>query len=309
MKLTLGTAQLGMVYGVVNRTGKPCRADAVAIVRRARSEGVTTFDTARAYSDAEEVLGEAFGGNYAGLEVITKLHLPGLSPSSDESTVRSAVGQSISASSRALGIPRLPVVLLHNWQHYSGWNGAAWKHLTDLQNSGHIGSLGASVYEPAEAFAALADPRIMQLQIPFNVLDWRWKAACVNRTAAQHSKVRIYARSALLQGILVHPAEAWPEVAEFDSRETVEHLKKLAQRYERNSVTDLCLAYVRAQDWLESVVVGCETEQQLDENLATFRRAPLSQEQCAELEREIPKAPAALLNPSLWPSARGGRQP
>jgi spore coat polysaccharide biosynthesis protein SpsF len=56
-QMTLGTAQLGLEYGVANRTGKPNRETAAGMVRDAIAHGVTTLDTARAYGDAEEVLG------------------------------------------------------------------------------------------------------------------------------------------------------------------------------------------------------------------------------------------------------------
>jgi aryl-alcohol dehydrogenase-like predicted oxidoreductase len=68
----------------------------------------------------------------------------------------------------------------------------------------------------------------------------------------------------------------------------------------RESLTDLCLAYVRSQPWITSVVVGCETLEQVNENLRLFCRPRLSEEQCAELETCLPRAPENLLNPSRW---------
>lgn len=65
-------------------------------------------------------------------------------------------------------------------------------------------------------------------------------------------------------------------------------------------MTDLCLAYVRSQPWITSVVVGCETLEQVDENLELLCRPKLTTEQCAELERSLPEAPEDLLNPSQW---------
>ena len=40
---------------------------AVRLLRRARDGGMRFFDTARAYSDSEEKLGLAFGGDWDGL--------------------------------------------------------------------------------------------------------------------------------------------------------------------------------------------------------------------------------------------------
>ncbi|HEY6181395.1 MAG TPA: aldo/keto reductase, partial [Terriglobales bacterium] len=72
-ELTLGTAQLGMKYGITNRTGKPARSVAVSLVRRAIGCGVMHLDTARGYGESEAVLGEALQGLQSSVEVITKL--------------------------------------------------------------------------------------------------------------------------------------------------------------------------------------------------------------------------------------------
>ena len=77
-------------------------------------------------------------------------------------------------------------------------------------------------------------------------------------------------------------------------------LRELSARFDRESLTDLCLAYVRSQPWITSVVVGCETLEQMNENLRLFCLPKLKAEQCAELESLAPKVPESLLNPSLW---------
>jgi NAD(P)-dependent dehydrogenase (short-subunit alcohol dehydrogenase family) len=54
--LVVGSVQLGLPYGVANRTGKPSRAAALQLVRRAADAGVQTFDTA---GQAQEIRGPA----------------------------------------------------------------------------------------------------------------------------------------------------------------------------------------------------------------------------------------------------------
>src|SRR5690242_874854 len=118
-QLTLGTVQLGMNYGIANRTGMPSRATAVELVQRAISYGVTQLDTARAYGESESVLGEALQGEWRSqAEVITKLDpLSGLSSDADPTTVQAEVDRSITASCRELSLKSLPVLLLHRWDH------------------------------------------------------------------------------------------------------------------------------------------------------------------------------------------------
>jgi len=300
-ELTLGTAQLGMEYGVVNDHGKPSVEQAVALVRRAIAHGVTALDTARAYGTAEEVLGMVLSGaGSSRVEVITKLDLSRPPADASEAQVRSEVDRSIDLSCQALGVSRLAVVLLHRWQDHHSWNGAAWQRLLEHREAGRVGLVGASIYEPSEALEALDDPAVQHLQVPTNVLDWRWEAAGVDRAASSRPEVVVHARSVLLQGILAHPANRWPAIEGRRALECSQILEKLAAEFERENVTDLCLAYVRSLAWVGSVVVGCETMDQLEENLRLFRTRKLSPEQCAQVRRELPHAPQSFLNPSKW---------
>ena len=302
--LTLGTAQLGIPYGAVNRTGKPSRAVAVAMVRHAIAHGVSALDTARAYGDSEEVVGEALSAySVPRPQVITKLDpLTSLSPSAGPAEVRSAVEQSVRQSCEALRTDRLETLLLHRWQHYRGWQGEAWNRLLEFHQQGKVAALGASVYKPEEAVEALREPMVRHLQIPLNLLDWRWRAPEVGSALAARPEIVVHARSALLQGILIHPAAHWPAVEGFDAAGCVLRLKSVASGFKRESISDLCFAYVRSQAWVHSVVVGCETMEQLEENLRLFQLPKLNAAQCQEVEQELPRPPEALLNPACWNS-------
>src|SRR3954465_285642 len=57
--LVLGTAHLGMHYGIRNRTGAPAGREAIEMVRMAWERGVRMFDTAPAYRASEQALGAA----------------------------------------------------------------------------------------------------------------------------------------------------------------------------------------------------------------------------------------------------------
>jgi spore coat polysaccharide biosynthesis protein SpsF len=193
----------------------------------------------------------------------------------------------------------LPTLLLHRWDHRTSWHGSAWERLLELQRQGIIGSLGASVSYPDEAMEVLQDPDVRHLQIPMNVLDWRWKARGVDRAAAARSDVVLHARSPFLQGILLHPGGAWP-ATDYDVQACVRGLHDLVRRFERTNISDLCVAYLRSQSWISSVVVGCETLGQLQNNLELFLRPKLTAEQTEEVERSLPRAPEDLLNPAKW---------
>jgi aryl-alcohol dehydrogenase-like predicted oxidoreductase/spore coat polysaccharide biosynthesis protein SpsF (cytidylyltransferase family) len=300
--MTLGTVQLGMEYGIVNQTGKPRRPEAVALVRQAIAHGVTALDTARAYGDSEQVLGDALSGAWGSrVEVVTKLDtLASVPPDASADEVRAEVNRSVSDSCSALGTNRLATLLLHHWRHYSAWQGAAWRHLLELRDEGKIARLGVSIYEPWEALDALQNADIQHLQLPMNVLDSRWKAHGIDRELLRRQDVVVHARSTFLQGILLHPAGCWPASPGYDAPSCVQALHRIAGKFDRENVADLCLAYVRSQAWVTSLVVGCDTMSQLEQNLKLFRLPKLTSEQCEEIERSLAVAPDELLNPSKW---------
>lgn len=105
--LTLGGGGLGMLWG--QTTFDEC----VATVHAAVAAGINLLDLAPRYGDgkAEEVVGEAFGGNLsAGLRITSKCNLG--TPASDQ--VHGVLRQSIEASLRRLRRDRLDVFFLHS---------------------------------------------------------------------------------------------------------------------------------------------------------------------------------------------------
>jgi len=57
-RLCLRTAQFGLNYGISNKNGKPLKEDVFKMMDVAIDRGINIFDTASAYGNAEEFLGE-----------------------------------------------------------------------------------------------------------------------------------------------------------------------------------------------------------------------------------------------------------
>jgi aryl-alcohol dehydrogenase-like predicted oxidoreductase len=301
-ELVLGSVQLGLAYGAANRTTKPSRKNALRLVRRAADAGITKFDTARAYGDSEERIGEALAARNA-VRTITKLSpLSELAPDVSRGEVLAAVDASIADSLAALRRDRIDCLLLHRAAHMTAYDGAIWERLIERLEDGTVLSLGVSVQSPDEALAALACADVRHIQLPFNLLDWRWREAGLIDDIAERPHVTIHARSVFLQGILeANDASVWPAITGVDSPGLMDRLADLAREFERESVADLCVAYARGQSWINGLVIGMETEDQLNDNLRLFVRPPLAPQDCAQIERRIPHVPAALLDPAQWP--------
>lgn len=304
-RLVLGTVQIGAPYGAANRTGLPSTERAIRLLRRARLAGIAAFDTARAYGAAEARIGAAFDGADQP-DTITKLDpLNALPEDASEAEAECAVEESVNASLVNLKRARLDTLLLHRAQHLSSHGGAVWRRLVRLQKAGVIGRLGVSVQTPEEAFEALSLRAVTHIQLPFNLIDQRWREAGVPAAMRSRADVTVHARSIYLQGILAgDDSMLWPRVHGVDAEGTLYMLDTLAQLYGRVSIADLCLAYVRGQDWIDGLVIGMETEEQLDRNLALFGGEAMTADEIADIEPRLPRFPAALLNPALWPPRR-----
>lgn len=301
VRFVLGTAQLGLDYGIANRSGLPSDEEAHALVAAALTAGVREFDTARGYGLAERRLGRALATHPAA-HVTTKLDpLSDLAPDADTTSVERAVDASIYRSSYDLRQGPLDVVLLHRWAHHAAHDGRIWQRLLELRSRGVIAQLGASVSSPDEAFAALADPDLVQLQIPLNALDRRWEGV---GAAALARGVAVHVRSSFLQGLLLTGAEKWPVIAGVAGDLMIARLSELARTLGRDGRDDLALAYVRAKPWVDGIVVGVDSRAQLDRDIALFARPPLDAAGVAAVEASFPDVPSSLLDPARWPVVR-----
>lgn len=301
-KFTLGTAQLGMDYGVTNTRGKPSHNEAISIIQKAVASGVVNIDTARSYGDAESRIGEALMNNRwkEKVNIITKLKLPENINLYEKEKIGVAVEKSIFSSCQNLRLKQLPVLLLHKWKHRFDFQETIWKRLLELKKDGYITSLGVSVYTPEETIQAIEDSEIEHIQLPFNLLDGRWKTAGIPEYVRQRKEVLIYARSIFLQGLLISDLSAWIKLKDFDGRTWINKLNKLVEDLGRESRADLCCAYVRSQPWIKSVVVGLESLSQLEENIKLFQKPLLNEQECQRIEVELNDVPEQLLNPSQW---------
>ncbi|MDO9438419.1 aldo/keto reductase [Hydrogenophaga sp.] len=303
-RMVMGGAQLGLAYGAVNTTGQPTQASGAAMIKAAIANGVTMLDTARAYGTSEEVIGESLKDGWQGrAEIVTKLSPLSQCPDdAGEAFVHALVDASIFQSLSSLKTTSLDVLLLHRAEHLSQWHGAAWHRLQAHQEAGRVRRLGVSVQNPLELARVLQEPSVSHIQLPCNLVDWRWdEAGAAISTAKRERRLTIHARSPYLQGVLLsQEAGAWAKAHVNPAQAVTEWLQQMVAHCQRNSVADLCLAYLNAIEWIDGVVVGAERMEQLEQNIDLFGRPPLAPDDMALIRRTRPRLDASTLDPALW---------
>lgn len=306
-KLVLGTAQLGGNYGIANTMGQPNKKQCQELIKTAIANGVVYLDTAHVYGNSEAMIGRSLDDGWAGrAKIITKLSpLQGCQKDASISTLHAFVDASIYKSCSALRVQKIDVLMLHRVSHLSDWSGGAWNRLLELQSSGVISELGASVQNPAELLGVLSVPEINYIQLPFNLLDWRWDSIIPQILATKASrKLIIHVRSALLQGLLPSmDEEHWLRANVEQALAVRGWLLDQVIACQRANITDLCLSYINALTWVDGIAIGTDNMSQLIENIDLLNLSPLSADQVKSIQNTRPKLGEATLNPALWRKA------
>jgi aryl-alcohol dehydrogenase-like predicted oxidoreductase len=296
----LGTAQLGMDYGIANRSGRPAKEQAREIVSLAFDSGVVEFDTAQDYGDAESVLGGLLSELTIAPQarVITKPD-PKLDLSFDsgkEAACERALVTSVEKSVERLGVPALHGLLLHREALLEHWDRGLGETLAGLVSSGLVERVGVSVYTPGAALMALECSGLTLLQLPGNIFDRRFEAAGVFDLAAERG-VAVHVRSVFLQGLALMEPEALPAHMAH-ARPFVARAKELATSI-GVSRPALAMAYVREAQPGANVLFGAETPEQVRQNVAAWNAA--MPDDLVHMVREaFENVPEPVLNPTMW---------
>tara|TARA_B100000780_G_scaffold279195_1_gene256357 strand:+ start:144 stop:1016 length:873 start_codon:yes stop_codon:yes gene_type:complete len=278
--LVLGTAQLGMEYGVANRTGTPDESRVAEILDQAYISGIRILDTAAAYGESENALGRAGISRW---EVITKV--PSFSELPDD-RLDESVYESVLRSLDRLKTDCLFAVLAHDHRDMVGERGRrVLGALERLQAENRVQSIGVSVYTPSDLDGL--EPAATQIvQAPFNVLD--------QRIVGSDLSAELHVRSVFLQGLLLMPPHARPArfarwnglLIRFDERIRDSGLDPVA----------FCLGFAAQQPAVAKCVVGLEHPDQLAGIVAAFgagRNVVIEAEDMASYDLD-------LIDPRRW---------
>ena len=285
MKLALGTVQFGLPYGIANQAGQVSRSEVKAMLQLALENHIDTLDTAIAYGESENCLGEV---GTKGFKLISKL--PAL-PESCTDVGGWAKGQ-LSESLARLGVSALYGLLLHRPEQLLGTKGNELYHaLLGLKDDGLVQKVGASIYSPNELEEVIKRFDLDLVQAPFNLVDQRmYNTGWLSRL--KDREVEIHTRSAFLQGLLLMPYEAIPPQFATWS----ELWKRWHNWLSGNNVSALhaCLSFPLSFPEIDRVVIGAESSVQLNQIIDASRRS---------LPVDLPELHCEdenLVNPSFW---------
>lgn len=245
-RLSLGTAQIGLDYGLTNKNGQIRTSDAAALVQMAREMGIRHLDTAKSYGHAEAILGEIGTSDF---NVFTKVP-----PILGHTDPRRVVESSLSDSLDKLKLEKLHGLLFHNATDLAGAKGRTnFRAALAMKNLGAVDKIGVSIYEPRELEEIYDWPCLDVVQAPFNVFDQRLvTSGWLDKLSLEG--VEVQARSVFLQGALLATPQTFPQKLRGWERD----FERLWAWQQHQGVTPLqcALSMVSSEERIGRLVIG-----------------------------------------------------
>jgi len=307
--IIFGCAGIGQDYGINNRKRNSFK-ESLKLLTHAYNKDLKTYDTARAYGKSESFLGKCFHAKQD-IKIISKLD-PNICSIVEKDTIEKKVLErrffhSIESTLKNLQTNSIDSLLLHRAFHVELCDGYLLKLLNDLIQQGIIQKYGVSVQNRAELDLIMAFKKINIIQLPFNIAENRWNNYFQEFDyLAKKNGTEFHCRSIFLQGLLLSEViEPWKKLnAEGYFYPFFSFVRKALELTNAKDLNSLLLNFVLSHSWVNSVVVGLDSEMQINELLDTQKLEEYDLKILKKIYELRPTFPNILLDPSQWEQRR-----
>lgn len=264
MRIGLGTAQLGLNYGITNDDKKVNSESLSKIINLARGSNIKYIDTAISYGDSEIKLGKNKIDDFYLISKLPKIPV-------EKENVGIWINDQVDESLKRLGVKTLYALLLHDTSQLFDEliGGEIDKALNKLKEQGKIKKFGVSAYDPKELQNILKkfSPEIVQL--PMNVFDNRFQDHdCLK--IMKDKNIEIHSRSAFLQGLLLLNKENLPN--QFKKWKSLFEKWQKWLEFNNISAVEACLGHCLSFKEVDCVVVGVDSFMHFNEVIELANR-------------------------------------
>lgn len=251
-KLSIGTAQFGINYGINNISGKIPFGEAKKILVESVKLGINSLDTAEAYGDSEELIGSILNQEKLNFNITTKVKF-----SSEQS-----LEEKIKTSLKLLQCSKIENLLFHSFEDF--------RKFDINEKPKQVENIGVSIYTNEELELVLSDSIVEIIQLPFNLFDNKRQKGNLLSLAKSKGKI-IQARSVFLQGLFFMELSTMKGNLKYLKPELT-LLKEICQSYSLEMET-LALNYVLNQKFIDKVIIGIDNLNQLLKNVRNLEVA------------------------------------
>jgi len=286
-KTGIKVSELSLGAGNYKSSDVASRERISAIIRRAFELGVNYFDTAPGYGESEKVLGYALDGISASCILSTKF---GGRPIPFNPRDKDALRKSIDESLKLLLRNTIDILFIHepdrpgqydwftDWDHY---HGPVTELMEELKTEGVIrftGVAGTTAYEMANIIDT-ADYDVVLTAFNYSLL---WQEALISIIpVAKRKNMGIVIGSPLQHGAL---SQLYTDEIERGARwlspPRREQFKKLYALVHDTGIpiAKLGLRYILSNPDISAILMGVESQEELEQNVSTIDEGPLSED-------------------------------
>jgi spore coat polysaccharide biosynthesis protein SpsF len=275
-KIIIGTAQFDGKYGVANKSIFK-KLEIKKLLNEAYAVGVNKIDTATTYKNAHSLLLK--------IPVISKFEI-----TSKDKIIEKKIKKfesSFFRVAKSFGRKNLKYFLIHSSNKFTQNKDKIFK--ITKKNKQLSNKIGISLYEPNEIKKENLN-FFKNIQIPFNILDRRWKDYL--------NKKNVYIRSIYLQGIFFCKEKDIPQNIKSDVVNLKNKLLYLVKKLERINLQDLLVNYVRYYKF-EGNIYGFDNIQQLRELMFYYNRPILNSNEVKLINKKL-KSSEKVIDPRKW---------
>lgn len=294
-RLCLGTVQFGLDYGINNKRGKPTKANVFEMLDIAIDRGIRVFDTAVAYGNAEELLGEYIisRGYKNKMNIISKLR-PNLIDESCKDP-QYIVEEEIKKSMIRMNIDVLDGYLLHTPTNF--YNQGIMEGLSRSKEKGLVKNIGVSIYEYNHAMDVVKSGIVDYIQVPYSIFDQRMENGDFFEQVRKNN-VKVFARSAFLQGLITMNSNEIPEYLNHAKR----YLKMYDEIIKKYGITRIegAINFVYNNPNVDFLVFGVDNKQQLMQDIDIVKKISIKDEFIQDIKEILSNVEKSIIFPSLW---------
>ncbi len=297
-KITLGTVQLGMNYGINNAGGKPSEELASQVLSTAINGGITSFDTSSDYGTSEKVVGDFFRTQKEMPIIVTKFGVGSFDNPLSEKEVETKIRAQVENSLERLGYNKLPLLLSHSERDIEVYGKTLIDILKKLQNENLVDKMGSSLNHFPYVDMVLENDIFEAVQVPLNMMDVKNATGNSIKKLAERD-IMVFVRSVFLQGLFFRDPDTLPDGVLQNAKEPLKKVRKIAEE-ENMSIAGLAIAYIRDLQGVSSLVMGAEKPEQVKENIKLVNVKGISDTAREKITLAFKDVDEHVLRPWLW---------
>ena len=257
-KLCLGSAQIGLNYGVLNSEGKIKDSQLIDIFKIMSEYNIYAIDTANSYGNAEEIIGKNFVEKME-FDIFTKISIGAIQDKKFKNF--DFLNNLLMKSLQKLNISKIEGLLIHDpYEMKNNYSEFLIDWLVDIKKKNLVNKVGVSIYTRNDL--KLFPLEILDIvQLPISIYDQK----LINDGTISQLKgkgIDIHIRSLFLQGLLLESPKNWPD---FMPQELKKHHERFILFLNKNNISllEANLAYASSLKFANKIIFGITKKEEL----------------------------------------------